>query len=155
MRLTVAKCVMALQTATLSLPPATSRISVGMTSSQDSPQILQPSPMSPQKFANIQPLSTGKYVVGMGNITLQDEIRSVLTKQPKNSASPSVTTKTMSKEESVLGGLKIFSKYFHESFAVDKELVGLAEIFTKELNSFTPKLINLLGYVILLVIWCH
>lgn len=145
MRLTVAKCVIALQTATISLPPTTSRPTIGVVPGQDSPQI--PSPLSPQaRIAHIQPLSTGKYVVGMGNMILQDEIRSVLTKQTKNSASPSVSTKTISKEESVLGGLKIFSKYFHESFAVDKELVGLAEIFTKELNSFTPKLINLLGY---------
>eukprot|EP00026_Physarum_polycephalum_P000121 Phypoly_transcript_00121.p1 GENE.Phypoly_transcript_00121~~Phypoly_transcript_00121.p1 ORF type:complete len:2101 (+),score=228.03 Phypoly_transcript_00121:347-6649(+) len=138
MRLTVAKCVVALQSATLSMPPATSRAPLN----QDSPMIQQS--ILP-RTAHVQPMSTGKYVVGMGNMVLQDEIRSVLTKLTKSSASPNVTTKTISKEESVLGGLKIFSKFFHESFAVDKELVGLAEIFTKELNSFTPKLINLLG----------
>jgi hypothetical protein len=94
----VAKCVVALQNATLSMLPTTSRV----VHSQDSPQVPQSS-----RVAHVQPMSTGKYVVGMGNMVLQDEIRSVLTKLTKSGASPNTTTKTISKEESVLGGLKI------------------------------------------------
>lgn len=101
MRLTVAKCVVALQNATLSIPPATSRVTTGQ--DMPSPQV---SALARVAHA-VQPMSTGKYVVGMGNMVLQDEIRSVLTKLTKSSASPNVTTKTISKEESVLGGLKI------------------------------------------------
>ena len=94
----MAKCVVALQNATLSMPPTTSRAAVPSQDSLQMPQVVSP-------MARV--MSTGKYVVGMGNMVLQDEIRSVLTKLTKNSASPNLTAKTISKEESVLGGLKI------------------------------------------------
>lgn len=88
-------------------------------------------------------VSTPRAEDDVNSSNIKDQMRTVLLRKPV--AAPAAAAKHISKEESVLGGLKIFSKYFHESFAVDKELVGLAEIFTKELDTFTPKLINLLG----------
>lgn len=122
----MARAVVTLQTATISVPPATVRNSgQGQSASQNSVTTDSQSQSSPSQSRlpqhphSLQAQVAGGlagsskyYVAGMGNMVLQDEIRSVLTKQTKSSSGPTVASKSISKEESVLGGLKVSIPFF-------------------------------------------